>query len=146
MVRGYTSVTPSSIRPIVLRFSSAATASSLFERNALSRAARSTYREAQVRMLHGDNRPIRNKQLDLFRFVPSKTDPSTLCGRERARVTKELVSEWDQVHLEDTYDGDTRRFWRDYDRAVRLIALPLEAAEQRERKRKPRERLRRRAP
>ena len=103
---------------------------------------RRTYREAQVRMLHGDNRPVKNKQLDLFRFVSSKTDPSTLYGRERARVAKELVPEWNQVHPNDAYGGDTRRFWRDYDRAVRLIALPLEAAEQRERKRKPRERLR----
>ena len=103
---------------------------------------RRTYREAQVRMLHGDNRPVKNKQLDLFKFVSSKTDPSTLYGRERARVAEEFVSEWDQVHPNDAYGGDTRRFWRDYDRAVRLIALPLEAAEQRERKRKPRERLR----
>ena len=59
---------------------------------------RRTYREAQVRMLHGDNRPVKNKQLDLFRFVSSRTDPSTLYGRERARVAKELVPEWDRVH------------------------------------------------
>ena len=103
---------------------------------------RRTYREAQVRMLHGDNRPAKSKQLDLFRFVSTKTNPCTLYGKERAKVAKELVPKWDREHADDAYGGDTRRFWRDYDRAVRLIALPLEAAEQRERERKPRERLR----
>ena len=103
---------------------------------------RRTYREAQIRMLHGDNRPVKNKQLDLFRFVSSKTDPTTLFGRERAKAAKVLVPEWNREHPQDAYGDDTRRFWRDYDRAVRLIVLPLEAAEQRERKRKPREHLR----
>ena len=103
---------------------------------------RRTYREAQVRLLQGDNHPAKSKQLDLFRFVSTRTDPYTLYGRERARVAKELVPEWDRENPHNPYRGDTRRFWRDYDRAVRLIALPLEAAEQRARKRKLRERLR----
>jgi hypothetical protein len=108
---------------------------------------RRTYWEAQVRTLHGGNRPVKNKQLDLFRFVSSKTTPSILYGRARSRVVKDLVPGRHQVHPNDAYGGDARRFRRDYDRAVRPIAaLPLEVAEQRERKRKPRERLRRRAP
>jgi hypothetical protein len=103
---------------------------------------RRTYREAQLHMLRGDNRPAKSKQLNLFRFVSSRTDPTTLYGRERARVARELLPEWDRENPDDAYRGDTRRFWRDYDRAVRLIALPLEAAKHRERTREPRERLR----
>ncbi len=91
-------------------------------------------------MLRGDNRPAKSKQLDLFRFVSGKTDPFTLYGRERAKVTKTLVPEWDQRNPADAYGADTRRFWRDYDRALELIALPMAAAKRRERERRRRSR------
>jgi hypothetical protein len=104
------------------------------------KTVRRTYREAQVRMLRGDNRPAKSKQLDLFRFVSGKTDPFTLYGRERAKVTKTLVPEWDQRNPADAYGADTRRFWRDYDRALELIALPMAAAKRRERERRRRSR------
>ena len=99
---------------------------------------RRTYREAQVRMLRGDNRPAKSKQLDLFRFVSGRTDPSTLYGRERAKAAKTLVPEWDQENPADAYGADTRRFWRDYDRALELIALPMAAAKRREKERRRR--------
>ena len=101
---------------------------------------RRTYREAQVRMLRGDNRPAKKKQLDLFRFVSSRTDPFTLYGKERARVARALVSEWDRDNQNDAYGSETRRFWRDYDRALELIALPMAAAKRREKERQARER------
>lgn len=103
---------------------------------------RRTYREAQVRMLRGDNRPAKSKQLDLFRFVSSKTNPFTLYGRERAEAAKILVPEWDCENPADAYGSDTSRFWRDYDRALRLVAQPMAAAERREEERQARERRR----
>ena len=102
---------------------------------------RRTYREAQVRMLRGDNRPAKSKQLDLFRFVSSRTDPFTLYGKERARAARKLVPEWDRENPDDAYGTDTRRFWRDYDRAVELIAQPMSAAKRRENERQRRSRL-----
>lgn len=103
---------------------------------------RRTYREAQVRMLQGDNRPAKDKQLALFRFVSSRTDPFTLYGKERARAAKELVSVWDRTNPHDAYGTDTRRFWRDYDRALELIAMPRASAKRREKERRARERRR----
>ena len=102
---------------------------------------RRTYREAQVRMLRGDNRPAKSKQLDLFRFVSSRTDPFALHGKERARAARELVPEWDRENPDDAYGTDTRRFWRDYDRALELIAQPMRAAKRREKERRRRAQL-----
>jgi hypothetical protein len=102
-----------------------------------------TYREAQIRLLHGDNRPTRNKQIRLFRFVSSRTDPYGLDKKERAEVAKALILEWDQKHPGEAYGSDTRRFWRDYDRALVQIAQPMKAATQRQRERATREHRRR---
>jgi hypothetical protein len=104
---------------------------------------RRTYREAQVRMLQGDNRPAKDKQIRLFRFVSTRTNPHGVYREERAKVAKMLVSEWDRENPDDTYGSDTRRFWRDYDRSLLLVALPMAAAKQRERERESRERRRR---
>ena len=62
---------------------------------------------------------------------------------ERAKVAKMLVSEWDRENPDYAYGSDTRRFWRDYDRSLLLVALPMAAAKQRERERESRERRRR---
>jgi hypothetical protein len=102
-----------------------------------------TYREAQIRLLQGDNRRIKQKQIRLFRFVSARTDPYGIYREERAKTAKALIAEWDQDNPSDAYGTDTRRFWRDYDRARLLVALPIEAAEQRERERVSRERRRR---
>src|SRR5215207_8347489 len=104
---------------------------------------RRTYREAQVRMLQGDNRPTKAKQIRLFRFVSARTNPYGVYREERAKLAKMLVSEWDRENPDDTYGFDTRRFWRDYDRSLLLVALPMVAAKQRERERESRERRRR---
>jgi len=104
---------------------------------------RRTYREAQVRMLQGDNRPTKAKQIRLFRFVSARTNPYGVYREERAKVAKMLVSEWDRENPDDSYGFDTRRFWRDYDRSLLLVALPMVAAKQRERERESRERRRR---
>jgi hypothetical protein len=64
-----------------------------------------------------------------------------LLPKKRARIAKELVAEWDEENPENAYGHDTRRFWRDYDRSLQLIAQPISAAEARQRQkelRKPR--------
>jgi hypothetical protein len=104
---------------------------------------RRTFREAQVRMLQGDNRPVKDKQTKLFRFVSARTNPYGMYREERAKVAKTLIAEWDRENPDDAYGSDTRRFWRDYDRSLLLIARPIAAAEQRERERESRERRRR---
>jgi hypothetical protein len=104
---------------------------------------RRTYREAQIRLLQGDNRRIKEKQIRLFRYVSARTDPYGINREERAKAAKALISGWDQENPSDAYGTDSRRFWRDYDRARLLVALPIEAAEQRERERASRERRRR---
>ena len=104
---------------------------------------RRTYREAQVRMLQGDNRPVKDKQIKLFRFVSARTNPYGIYREERAKDAKTLIAEWDRENPDDAYGSDTRRFWRDYDRSLLLIAQPISAAEQRERERSSRERRRR---
>jgi hypothetical protein len=104
---------------------------------------RRTYREAQIRLLQGDNRRIKQKQVRLFRFVSARTDPYGISREERANAAKALISEWDQENPSDAYGTDTRRFWRDYDRSLLLIAQPISAGEQRGRERSSRERRRR---
>jgi hypothetical protein len=106
-------------------------------------AIQRTYREAQVRLLQGDNRPIRDKQTRLFRFVFSRIESYGLEKKERAEAAKKLISEWDRNNPDDAYGSDTRRFWRDYDRAVLQIAQPMRASAQRERERTKREHRRR---
>ena len=82
-----------------------------------------SYRHIQRGLLGGDNRPLR-KNLKLLRFVIERTNPASLSPKERARIGGELVAGWDQENPREAYGQDTRRFWRDYDRARQSIALP----------------------
>jgi hypothetical protein len=102
-----------------------------------------TYREAQLQLLQGDNRPAKDKQVKLLRFVTSRTDPTTLTPNKRARMAKELLAKWDEQNPDDAYGRDTRRFWRDYDRSLRLIAQPISAAKERQRQKELRKQRRR---
>jgi hypothetical protein len=113
------------------------------------------YRTAQERILRRDNRPIKEKNLRLFRFVTERLEPIGLFEEgepqyppgeewmiedelivhgafEKKPTGRELVREWDAQpwvqHNQWTYDGNTRRFWRDYNKTkLRLAysALPL---------------------
>ncbi len=108
------------------------------------------FRGAQRRVLVGDNQPISEKNLKLFRFVTERIDPVGLLKERHtdvpdsdwmtteelvanlryAKVPKgsELVEEWDKQEWvqeepkKRAYDKDTRRFWRDYHRARRAVA------------------------
>jgi hypothetical protein len=92
--------------------------------------------------LKGDNRPAQDKQVKLLRFITSRTDPTTLTPKKRAQIAKELVAKWDEENPDNAYKRNTRRFWRDYDRSLQLIAQPIAAAEERQRQRKLRKRRR----
>lgn len=80
------------------------------------------------------NRRISDKNLKLLQFVTECIDSR----RRRPQDGKALVAEWDaqewvrewdaQKEVEenprkrDSYKGDTRRFWRDYNRVLHLVA------------------------
>jgi hypothetical protein len=107
------------------------------------------YRSAQRRILHRDNRPIKEKNLKLFRFVTERLEPTGLFedgtpqyppgeewmieeelikhgAFEKKPTGHELVREWDaQPWVQDnqwTYDGNTRTLWRDYNQTRLRIA------------------------
>jgi hypothetical protein len=107
------------------------------------------YRTAQKRILRRDNRAIKEKNLRLFRFVTERLEPTGLFedGKpqyppgeewmiedelirhgafEKKPTGRELVQEWDaQPWVQDNewkYDGDTRTFWRDYQKTKMRLA------------------------
>jgi hypothetical protein len=104
------------------------------------------FRRAQIKTLgsSGGRRPG-EKNLMLLRFVTERTKPLGLLAEGKRpsgapeRMTelelvtnhrymkvpngKELVSEWDQIYPRWSYKGDTRRFWRDYKRIRRTVAV-----------------------
>jgi hypothetical protein len=68
------------------------------------------------------------KNLILFRFVTEKIEPACRRGGTRMPNGKGLVREWNEAHPEWKYknsvgDLDTRRFWRDYNRIRKTIAV-----------------------
>jgi hypothetical protein len=113
------------------------------------------YRTAQKRILRRHNRSIKEKTLRLFRFVTERLEPTGLFeggepryppgeegmiedeliaygAYEKRPTGRELVREWDAqpwVRANQwTYDGNSRTFWRDYNKTrIRLAysAPPL---------------------
>jgi hypothetical protein len=106
-----------------------------------SKTVARAYRTAQTMILGGNGgRAPGLKNLTLFRFVteriPPSSEPATQEDTSRAPKQlkasegKRLVSEWNAAypHPKWTYktsagDLDTRRFWRDYHRIKRTIAV-----------------------
>jgi hypothetical protein len=107
------------------------------------------YRSAQRRILGRDNRLIGEKNLKLFRFVTERLEPTGLFedgeprfpsgeegmiedelirhgAFEKKPTGRELVREWDaQPWVHDNgraYHGDTRTFWRDYQKTNMRLA------------------------
>lgn len=100
------------------------------------------YRKVQRQALGGDNHPLQEKALKLVRFVMEHVYPVGLSSEERRRLGQRLVEEWNQTEWvreqpqdersNDTqtrlrrraYEGHdkTRRFWRDFSRALRAVA------------------------
>jgi hypothetical protein len=118
-----------------------------------SKAVERLFRKAQIQAMGTrGGRPPGQKNLKLFRFVTERieiADRSETNGRSRTPsvdVTvapgsmkhpcdlktpngKVIVDEWNKAHPEWAYkktitgDPDTRRFWRDYNRIKRTIAV-----------------------
>jgi hypothetical protein len=113
-----------------------------------SKTIEKAFRKAQIKSMgtKGNRRPS-EKNLRLFRFIIERIEPLGLFEKgkrppgapegmvELELVTnlqymkvpegKELVSEWDETYPHWSYRGDTRRFWRDYNRIRKTISGEL---------------------
>jgi hypothetical protein len=87
------------------------------------------YRKAKRKVMGtSGGKPPKLKNLILFRFVTEKIEPACRRGGTRMPNGKGLVREWNEAHPEWKYknsvgDLDTRRFWRDYNRIRKTIAV-----------------------
>jgi len=111
-----------------------------------SRTVERAFRKAQIKTLGSSGgRPPGEKNLKLLRFVMERTEPLGLLKEgkrppdapegmtELELVTnlrymkvpkgKELVREWNEMYPQWSYKDDTRRFWRDYNRIRRAVAV-----------------------
>jgi hypothetical protein len=70
------------------------------------------------------NRQLGDKSLELLRFVNEQANVSTLTRSERRKVAPELVAAWDKGHPNDSFEGDTREFWKAYHRARQAVMSP----------------------
>jgi hypothetical protein len=86
------------------------------------------------RGLHGERRARRleEKSLKLLRFVTERMDPLTLTDEERKMTPRQLrrrrgprlVAAWDRENPKHPYEGNTWKFWRDYDRIRQAVVSP----------------------
>jgi hypothetical protein len=87
------------------------------------------YRKAKIEVMGtSGGKPSSRKNLKLFRFVTERVDPTITRGHTKMPNGKTLVSEWNEAYPDWAYmtsvgDLDTRRFWRDYNRIKRTIAV-----------------------
>ena len=83
-------------------------------------ALKNAFRDLQRRYILGqDLRRLGDKTLKLLRFVTERIDPTGPAPRGR-----ELVARWNRENPQWAYSRDTRRFWRDYNRARQSVLLP----------------------
>ena len=94
-----------------------------------SETVKKGYRKAQIKVMgtSGGKAP-ESKNLRLFRFVIERLEPTSTSEYTRMPNGKSLVSEWNEAYPEWAYktsvgDPDTRRFWRDYNRIRKTIAV-----------------------
>ncbi len=70
------------------------------------------------------NRRLERKTLDLLRFVNERVKVADLSRGERRRLAPELVAAWDKENPDESYNGNTREFWKAYHRARRAVISP----------------------
>ena len=111
-----------------------------------SKTVEKAYRRAQIKTLGTKGgRPPSKKNLRLFRFVTDRMEPLGLL-EEGARLPgapedaseielivaqrymkvpkhRELVREWNETYPEWSYEIGTGRFWRDYNRIKKTVAI-----------------------
>lgn len=111
-----------------------------------SKTVERAFRKAQIKTLgSGGGRPPGEKNLKLFRFVTEQIEPLGLLeeGKRPPKAPeylmeielvanhwymkvpkgKDLVREWNETYPQWSYGGDTRRFWRDYNRIRKTVAV-----------------------
>jgi hypothetical protein len=64
------------------------------------------------------------KSLNLVQFVNEQVNVADLSLRERRERGRQLVAVWDDANPEDTYEGNTWKFWRDYHRTRKTVMTP----------------------
>jgi hypothetical protein len=91
------------------------------------------YREAQQNLIAEHRvRRLEDKSLKLLQFVTERMDSLALTPEERKltprqlkrRMGPRLVEDWDKENPDDAYEGNTWRFWRDFNRARRAVLSP----------------------
>jgi hypothetical protein len=70
------------------------------------------------------NRRLGRKSLELLRFVNERVNVADLSRAERREEAPKLVAAWDSENPDDSFDGNTREFWKAYHRARRAIVSP----------------------
>jgi hypothetical protein len=70
------------------------------------------------------NRRLESKSLELLRFVNEQVNVANLSRGERRKKGSELVAAWDKENPDDSYNGNTREFWKAYHRARRAVMSP----------------------
>jgi hypothetical protein len=111
-----------------------------------SKTVERAFRKAQIKTLGSSGgRPPGEKNLKLLRFVIEQMEPLGLLkeGKRppgapegmtelelvtnlwymKAPKGKELVREWNETYPQWSYKDDTRRFWRDYNRIRKAVAV-----------------------
>ena len=113
-----------------------------------SRSVARAFRKAQIKTLGGGaGSSPSEKNLKLLRFVIERMDPLGMLEAgsrlpktpEKGKPTelelitnlqyvkvpegKELVNEWNEMNAQWSYGGDTRRFWRDFNRIREAMAI-----------------------
>ena len=111
-----------------------------------SRSVARAFRKAQIKTLgSGAGSSPGEKNLKLLRFVIERTDPlgmleagsrlpkdpmhrtedELITNLQYVKVPegKELVKEWNEMYPEWSYGGDTKNFWRDFNRIRKSVAI-----------------------
>jgi hypothetical protein len=70
------------------------------------------------------NRRLGSKSLKLLRFVNERVNVAELSRAGRREEGPGLVAAWDRKYPDDSYDGNTKEFWKAYDRARRAVVSP----------------------
>jgi hypothetical protein len=83
------------------------------------------YSEIQRGLRNGRrNRRLGSKSLELLQFVNERVNVANLSRAERREEAPRLVAAWDRAYPDDSYDGNTREFWKAYHRARQAVMSP----------------------
>jgi hypothetical protein len=69
-------------------------------------------------------RRLEQKTLDLLRFVDERVNVADLSRAERRKQAPALVAAWDKERPDDSFEGNTKEFWKAYHRARQAVMSP----------------------